>query len=181
VTDTGAAAARLALVPLGAVDDALLHALGAELEERHSLACTVAARRALHATWREPLTRRVRSAAVLDALAGAGEGEWRLGVTEAVLRGDGTGDVFGQADAGTQCAVVSLAPLREGRGSEPDVFLARLLAVAMHELGHLAGLGHCASAGCVMYSSAHIADTDRKGSAFCRACARNGGAFARRT
>jgi DNA-binding NtrC family response regulator len=82
---------------------------------------------------------------------------------------------------GTQCAVVSLAPLREGRGSEPDVFLARLLAVAMHELGHLAGLGHCASAGCVMYSSAHIADTDRKGSAFCRACARNGGAFARRT
>jgi archaemetzincin len=177
----GSAPTRLALVPLGAVDDALLHDLAAELAARHPLACTVAARWALQADWREPLTGRCRSSAVLDALAAAEGGDRRLGVTEAVLRGEGTGEVFGEADSGTQCAVVSLAPLREGRGSDPHVFLARLLAVAVHELGHLAGLGHCASSRCVMFSSAHIADTDRKGSAFCRACAREGGAFARRT
>lgn len=177
----GAASAALSLVPLGAVDDGVLHALAEALAARHPLRCTVAARRPLDPAWRDPLTGRVRSAAALGGLcAAADRAGWTLGVTEAELRGE-RGAVFGEADPGTQCAVVSLAPMREGRGSGEEVFFARLLAVAMHELGHLDGLVHCASRDCVMYSSAHIADTDRKGSALCRGCIRRAGALARRT
>jgi archaemetzincin len=42
---------------------------------------------------------------------------------------------------------------------------------AVHELGHTLGMEHCPDRSCVMYFSNSLADTDRKGEAYCSRCA----------
>jgi archaemetzincin len=41
---------------------------------------------------------------------------------------------------------------------------------AVHELGHTLRLAHCSNAGCVMYFSNSLDDTDRKGDTYCERC-----------
>ena len=81
--------------------------------------------------------------------------------------------VFGLADAKNKACIISLARLRnEFYGLKPDnkLFLERALKEAVHELGHVLGLGHCNSPKCVMYFSNGLPDTDRKRSTFCHKC-----------
>jgi archaemetzincin len=48
----------------------------------------------------------------------------------------------------------------------------RAATEAVHELGHVMGLGHCRQQHCVMWFSNMLAETDRKGDRFCQECAR---------
>lgn len=98
-----------------------------------------------------------------------------LAVTMADLFAPGVGSVFGEADRAGQCAIVSLArlqapyygfPLTEARLDR------RLLVEAVHELGHLRGLGHCPRRDCAMHLSRSLDDTDDKHPAFCPSCRR---------
>ena len=114
--------------------------------------------------------------ALLDALvaraAAAGDEAWTLAVTRGELRAPGHGRVFGVAAVGGGCAVVGLAPLDGGRSSRPEAWLDRAVKVCVHEMGHAAGLEHCADRGCVMHPARDIADVDRKDKHFCRRCAK---------
>lgn len=77
--------------------------------------------------------------------------------------------VFGEADARRGVAVFSLARLQTG-GSDQNartLFLRRAATEAIHELGHTYNLGHCTNPHCVMWFSNMLAETDRKGLAFC--------------
>lgn len=81
--------------------------------------------------------------------------------------------VYGKADQEAGVAVVSLARLVAAAGAEQfedKLFRQRLLKEAIHELGHLVGLSHCAGTACVMRYSSDIAITDFKGPGFCSAC-----------
>jgi archaemetzincin len=81
--------------------------------------------------------------------------------------------VFGEAQLGGVCALVSLTRLRqEFYGLEPNrqIFLERLRKESFHELGHTFGLSHCSAAACVMRLSSTVFDVDRKGSLYCRDC-----------
>ena len=73
----------------------------------------------------------------------------------------------------TLCAVVGLGPLDAGSGSGTNTLLDRAAKVCLHEIGHAAGLEHCADRGCVMYPSRDIADVDRKDTRFCRRCGKD--------
>jgi archaemetzincin len=108
------------------------------------------------------------SAAAVDALLGVPlpAGAWRLGVTECPMVADDGRRVFGQATLGGPVAVVSLAGLMRPAERLPR----RLLISALHELGHLAGVEHCAEPRCVMYPSRSVDHTDRKGPEACAAC-----------
>jgi archaemetzincin len=64
--------------------------------------------------------------------------------------------------------VVSTARLLFGANDE--LFRARLLKEAVHELGHTLGLDHCSDPRCVMHFSNKLADTDVKGDAYCDRC-----------
>ncbi|HEX8905815.1 MAG TPA: matrixin family metalloprotease, partial [Longimicrobiaceae bacterium] len=95
---------------------------------------------------------------------------WRLVVTDARLEAPEVGRVFGEAAVGGGCAVVGLGDLDGGKRCDETTLLLRATKEAVHELGHAAGLAHCADPLCVMYPSLHIADTDRKAERFCARC-----------
>lgn len=82
--------------------------------------------------------------------------------------------VFGEAQLGGSCAVVSYHRLQNERyGLPPDeeLLLARLTKEAVHEMGHAFGLIHCASQECVMHISTYVEDIDLKGDTLCSRCA----------
>jgi archaemetzincin len=96
-----------------------------------------------------------------------------LGVTGVDLAAPGLNFVFGLADPPSRAAVISLARLYPefyGQPRDPRRFKARAVTEAVHELGHLWGLGHCPDPACVMSFSNSLADTDRKGPGFCKSC-----------
>lgn len=162
---------RLELVPAGGVSPELLRAIGAELDAVFPTAHHVGA--ALTAPGDE-------SGALLDALVARADAEaidpreaWLLAVTDAELRAPGHGRVFGEAAVGAGCAVVGLAPLDAGSESGAKTLLERAVKVCVHEMGHAAGLEHCADRACVMYPARDIADVDRKDKHFCGRCGKD--------
>jgi len=97
------------------------------------------------------------------------QAERLLGVADVDLYVPELNFVFGEADARHGVAICSLARLRQ-QGSDPSaraLFLKRAATEAIHELGHTYGLDHCSSSRCVMWFSNTLAETDRKGLAFC--------------
>ncbi len=75
--------------------------------------------------------------------------------------------VFGDADRGAGAALYSVARLANG---DPERRRHRAEVEAVHEVGHLLGLAHCADWRCAMFLSRDSADTDRKGLGLCPAC-----------
>jgi len=100
-------------------------------------------------------------------------GETVLGIIDVDLYVPELNFVFGQADINRRVALISIARLRQefyGLSANEDLLLARTSKEAIHELGHLYGLGHCKDLRCVMFFSNSLADTDRKEQDFCSYC-----------
>ncbi|RJP69144.1 MAG: hypothetical protein C4532_11260 [Candidatus Abyssobacteria bacterium SURF_17] len=113
---------------------------------------------------------------MLNSRVSAPQGGRVLAVTNEDLYVPDLNFVFGQADASTGIAIISLARLRpEFFGKPPDepLFHQRAITEAVHEIGHTMGLiEHCPDSKCVMFFSNSLADTDIKGHRFCIKCRR---------
>ena len=82
--------------------------------------------------------------------------------------------VFGRAMRGGHAAVVSLArlaPERYGLAADADVLMRRAVTEILHELGHVAGLGHCDDFSCIMHFAPKVEAIDVRGTGFCAGCA----------
>jgi archaemetzincin len=96
-----------------------------------------------------------------------------LGVVNVDIFVPGLNFVFGEAVCPGKAALISLWRLRpEFYGKVPDLelFYARTVKEAVHELAHTLGLRHCPRSSCVMHFSNSISDTDVKQRLFCNTC-----------
>lgn len=96
-----------------------------------------------------------------------------LGITDCDLYVPDLNFVFGQAQHLGKAAIISLQRLKPefyGRALDIDVYKARAVKEAVHEIGHTLGLEHCRNPVCVMYFSNSILDTDRKTATLCAKC-----------
>jgi archaemetzincin len=81
--------------------------------------------------------------------------------------------VFGEAQMGGPCAVVSTFRLRQefyGLDQDDSLLRERLLKEAIHELGHTLHLRHCQDYQCVMASSHSVEWIDLRENRLCDAC-----------
>jgi len=81
--------------------------------------------------------------------------------------------VFGEAQLGGGCAVVSTHRLRQefyGLPPDPELVRQRLLKEAVHELGHTLSLTHCDDYRCAMAPSHAVEWIDLKTSSLCPDC-----------
>lgn len=111
---------------------------------------------------------------IVNLLDSARKGYKTLGVTDVDLHIPILTFVFGEAQLGGRCAVVSTHRLHQsfyGLAENEALFLDRLEKEAIHELGHTLGLIHCADYACVMHYANAIEDIDLKMNAFCPSCA----------
>jgi archaemetzincin len=113
------------------------------------------------------------STAILAALQPLSNGSRILAVTGRDLFVPVLTFVFGEAQLGGNCAIVSLHRLREevyGLAPNPALLFERLRKEAVHELGHTFGLRHCDDWQCVMTSSHSVEWLDVKTADFCASC-----------
>jgi archaemetzincin len=81
--------------------------------------------------------------------------------------------VFGEAQLGGPCAVVSTFRLRQefyGLDRDDGLLRDRLLKESLHELGHTLGLHHCEDYRCAMASSHAVEWIDLRDRTWCEEC-----------
>lgn len=167
-------AGAVELQPVGKLAPETLEALAARLS-RH-LGLPVRLRGPAELTARSIAGRQQLDAgALLEALeATAAPGRLLVGVTSDDIAVPVFTFVFGLARQGGSACVVSLArtdPAFYGLPADVELGHARAVAEVLHELGHLAGLQHCADRGCLMSFAGNIEKVDTRGSRFCASCA----------
>jgi len=155
---------RVTLKPFGPVDAAVLEHLRRELGIFGSV--EVAPEATVPPNAYDPKRRQYRAAQFLDASRDE-PGDRVLAITAEDLYADNLNFVFGYASIRDRYAVISTARLHDAK---PSRYLERALKEAVHEIGHTLGLEHDPDPACVMHFSNRLADTDRKGTAFCRRC-----------
>ncbi len=115
------------------------------------------------------------SSEILENLAKFKQGQITLAIIERDLYVLELNFVFGEADPVSQICIISLVRLKQsyyGLPENKELFLSRSLKEAVHEIGHLLGLGHCSNPKCVMHFSNSLLDTDIKDYQFCDTCQR---------
>jgi archaemetzincin len=163
------------LLPIGNVDGCVLHDLRSGLSGELQTRCEILPARLDAEFAYHPERQQYHSTEILSRMCNfLGPDSWRLlGVTSVDLYIPILTFIFGEAQLGNACAVVSLHRLRQefyGLPADPAALQQRLLKEAMHELGHTFQLSHCDDYRCVMAPSHAVEWIDLKESAFCASC-----------
>ena len=163
------------LLPVGRVDLALLEELRAGIPRSLRINCEILPKRfdpnaAYHAERQQ-----FHSSEILQRIqALVRPGDWRLlAVADLDLYVPILKYVFGEAQLGGPCAVVSAYRLRQefyGLDGDEALLRERLLKEAVHELGHTLNLRHCQDYTCAMASAHAVEWIDLRGSTFCDSC-----------
>jgi len=165
----------LQLLPIGNVDDGLLKDLRPAVEDIFRVSCQVLPVRldpefAFHGERQQyhssEILQRMQSFVTADS--------WRvLGIAAVDLYIPILTFVFGEAQMGGPCAVVSVHRLRQefyGLPTDEELFRQRALKEAVHELGHTVNLTHCSDYQCAMAPSHAVEWIDLKESTLCAGC-----------
>ena len=165
----------LDLLPIGNFDERLLREVAPALADGFRVPVQILGERldpqfAFH---RE--RQQYHSSEILQAMQEhAANGAWRvLGVTGVDLYIPILTFVFGEAQMGGPCAVVSFHRLMQefyGLPADPSLLIGRLVKEAVHEVGHTLDLTHCDDYSCAMAPSHAVEWIDLKGTALCESC-----------
>jgi archaemetzincin len=165
----------LQLLPVGQVEESLLHHLKEAIPRSFPIACTVLPAVLDPASTFHGERQQYHSSEILRLMQGFVRPDCGhlLGITAMDLYIPILTFVFGEAHMGGPCAVVSAHRLRQefyGLPADTGVLAQRLLKEAVHELGHTLHLTHCEDYQCVMAPSHAVEWIDLKESKLCAAC-----------
>jgi archaemetzincin len=96
-----------------------------------------------------------------------------MGVVDVDLYAPGYEFVYGEAKISSGVATLSmyrLHPKGSPKQSQLKVFRERVIREALHEIGHLYGLGHCKRSRCIMRACTSLTEVDQAGNKFCLKC-----------
>jgi archaemetzincin len=163
------------LLPVGDPEPSLLSYLCATIPRYLPVRCEISSTRLDAATFYHPERQQYHSSEILQAMQQLLQArDWRLlAVTGVDLYIPILKYVFGEAQMGGQCAVVSCFRLRqEFYGLDPDIPLLeeRLLKESIHELGHTFQLAHCDDYRCTMASAHAVEWIDLREDRLCQSC-----------
>lgn len=121
-----------------------------------------------------PQRQQYRADMLLDDVdARVPEGEALLGVVGEDIYEPGMNFLFGISYEGRGSALLSIARVDEGereRRASAALRATRAAKLAVHEVGHSLGLGHCRTPRCVMSYSDHVAELDSESDRLCARC-----------
>jgi archaemetzincin len=161
--------------PFGDIEVALIEVVRHAIEQECRVRSIVGERRSIPADSYARQRAQYRAATFLNELArNSSKERIRLGVANVDLFVPDLNFVFGEASSRRRVAVFSIArldPQFYGEHANPKQLSQRCMTEAIHEIGHVFGLGHCNRADCVMWFSNTLAGTDRKGPKLCETCA----------
>lgn len=164
----------LHLLPIGNFDGPLLQELGAAVAGLFRVSWRVLPRGLDPEFAFHPERQQYHSSEILGALQPLANDCWRvLGVTAVDLYIPILTFVFGEAQLGGPCALVSSYRLRqEFYGLPPDreALRARLFKESAHEIGHTLRLTHCHDYRCAMAASHAVEWIDLKEAWLCSEC-----------
>ena len=167
------------VVPVGAPDGRLLDAVTVALAREFRTPCRNGAMPIDVAFAHHPERNQYFSTAIIERLAnGNSRKDVLIGVTDLDLYIPILTFVFGEAQLGGSCAIVSYHRLTQefyGLPPDPDMLTERLVKEAVHEVGHTAGLTHCEDYECVMAASHAVELLDLKTASLCADCRRKAG------
>jgi len=163
------------LLPIGKVESSLLEGLRTAIPQSLNVACEILPIRLDPVPSYHIERQQYHSSEILERMQTfVRPGDWRLlGIAEVDLYIPILKYVFGEAQMGGPCALVSFHRLRqEFYGLEPDDALLRerVLKESVHELGHTLGLHHCQDYRCAMASSHAVEWIDLRGATLCDTC-----------
>ncbi len=163
------------LLPVGKVENALLHELQTTIPKCLRVSCEILPAVLDPGPAYHPERLQYHSSEILQRMQSCVLPPcWRLlGVTGEDLYIPILKYVFGEAQVGGPCAVVSAHRLRqEFYGLPPDQALLRqrLLKESIHELGHALSLHHCGDYRCAMASAHAVEWIDLREAVLCENC-----------
>lgn len=166
---------KLQLLPIGKVAGGVLASLAADLTNTFVLPCEIVSA-GLHPEFAFHRERQqYHSSEILAEMQGRiSASTWRvLGVAAVDLYIPILTFVFGEAQVGGTCALVSLHRLRQefyGLPADEGLLQERLLKESIHEIGHTLNLTHCDDYRCAMAASHAVEWIDLKESSLCAMC-----------
>ena len=166
---------KLHLLPIGNVDIGLLKDLRPAIEETFRVSCKVLPDRLDPEFAYHGERQQYHSSEILHRMQSYVQPDsWRvLGVAAVDLYIPILTFVFGEAQMGGPCAVVSLHRLHQefyGLPADAEMFRQRALKESVHELGHTISLTHCDDYRCAMAPSHAVEWIDLKENTLCTTC-----------
>jgi archaemetzincin len=165
----------LRLIPLTDISRDIAAFLSFSLAEQFEVPCRIIRAEIEVAKHYNSERRQYHSTEILrDLLSLAeGHGDHLLGIIDADLYIPILTFVYGEAQLGKRCALMSSYRLHQefyGLPADEALLLRRCEKEAVHELGHTLGLTHCPNFECVMHYSHSVEYIDLKRGAFCPDC-----------
>jgi archaemetzincin len=166
---------KIIVQSFGEIDTDLAKAVSLAVEDSFSIGSTIGQQLLVPAQSYSRERDQYHSTEFLNVLAKQDGTCIKLGITNVDLFVPELNFVFGEASTILRAAVFSTArldPRAYGEHENHALLTRRAITEAIHELGHVFGLGHCNRPSCVMWFSNMLSETDRKGSEFCQQCAK---------